>query len=120
MLLTPVPVNVPPLGVPPVKLNGVAVIQTALSVGAVTVGSPFTTIVWVALSVQLFPSVCVYFKVWVPIPAVIGLKLVPLTPVPLYVPGVGLPWFNVTKPLSIQTELSAEKLTVGLWLTTIV
>ena len=55
-----------------------------------------------------------------PTPAVAGLKLLPLTPVPLYVPLAGLPPVNEYAGAFIQTDELAGQLTVGSAFTVIV
>ena len=55
--------------------------------------------------------------VCVPVPAVEGLKLPPLTPGPLYVPPVGVPPVNTNDGVLRHTEEFAGQVTVGNGLT---
>jgi hypothetical protein len=65
-----------------------------------------------ALFVHEFASVYVYVIVCVPTPAVAGLKLFPLTPVPLKVPPAGVP-LRETFAASTQTALYVPASTTG-------
>jgi hypothetical protein len=76
--------------------------QTGLRLLKLTVGRALTTMVAVALSVQLLVLVYTYLMLWVPAPAVAGLKLPLLTPVPEYVPPEGLPPVSVNGLASIH------------------
>ncbi len=51
--------------------------------------------------------------VCVPTPALDGLKIPPLTPVPLYVPPEGVPPLNVIEEELTHMLLSVAKLTTG-------
>ena len=59
------------------------------------------------------PTLTVYDIVCVPIPAVLGLKLPPLTLVPEYAPPMGFPLVSITNPDLTQTSKKESKLAVG-------
>ena len=71
------------MGLPPLKLKAGLLRHTAAKLDMLTVGRAFTTTVLLALSVQLLVLVWVNHNTWLPTPAVDGLKLPELTPVPL-------------------------------------
>ena len=54
--LTPVPLYVPPAGLPPVNANAGASMHTELFDGQLTTGNAYTVIVYVQEAVQLFAS----------------------------------------------------------------
>ncbi|NEQ55081.1 MAG: hypothetical protein F6K11_33985 [Leptolyngbya sp. SIO3F4] len=56
---------------------------------------------------------------WVPTPAVAGVKVVPLTPDPLYVPPAGVAPVNVTGFAPAQTAVSGGKVITGEFATVI-
>ena len=91
-LLTPLPDQVPPDGLNPVRVTVPGVLQKVSLAPAETTVSAWIVIFLVELLVQLVVgSVYVYVNVTVPAPAVAGLKVPELlTPVPDQVPPAGL------------------------------
>jgi hypothetical protein len=111
-LLTPLPLYTPPVGAPLLRVNEGVLAHTALILLKLAVVTAFTVWLVVVESLQLLLLVYTYFMVWLPAPAVAGLKLPLLTPVPLYTPPVGAPLLRVNEEALAHTALILLKLAV--------
>ncbi len=73
----------PPEGVPPLNVIEVELIHTLLNVAKLTTGRAFTKMPEVSDDEQPLAPVYEYVITLLPVPAVFGLNIPPLTPVPL-------------------------------------
>jgi hypothetical protein len=111
---TPVPENVPPVGLPPVNVNAAELTQTGENGSSVTLTvEEFTVIGEVAVPEHPLLLVYIYEIVCVPTPADIGSKIPPDTPGPEYTPPAGDPPVKVKGASETSTFAKALNDTAG-------